>query len=180
MRVNTYWNRGIFSFPHNTLHSHTLLIVFNKDFENVEVTPEMYYEDLDILKEYTSGMKENEFVVDKIKNGLTKKAFHGHINIKENSNKELIFTLPHENGIQVYVDGKRVKTMTKFNIFTAIDLSNIKLGDHKITIQYQDNVLVLALPFFLMTLLGFVPLVIFYDKIEKVCIKKARKRKYSL
>lgn len=180
MRINTYWNRGIFSFPHNTLHSHTLLIVFNKDFENVEVTPEMYYENLDVLKVYTSGMKENEFVVNKIQNGLTKKAFHGHISIKENANKELIFTLPHEDGIQVYVDGKRVKSMTKFNIFTAIDLSNVKLGDHKITIQYQDNVLVLSLPFFLITLLGFVPLVIFYDKIEKVCIKKIRKRKYSL
>ena len=47
---------------------------------------------------------------------LTKKDFVGHINIINNT-KDLIFTIPHEQGISVYVDGKKAKTMTKMNIF---------------------------------------------------------------
>ena len=96
------------------------------------------------------------------------------MNIQENK-KDLIFTLPNETGIKVYVDGKLQKTFTKWNVFTAIDLSNIELGNHKIIIKYQDIPFTVSLPISITAVLGLVPLVIFYDKIEVLLFKKRKK-----
>ena len=63
----------------------------------------------------------------------------GDVNLNK-ENKDLIFSIPYEKAIRVYVDGKKVKTYTKLNIFTAIDLSQIESGKHQIRIIYQDNV----------------------------------------
>lgn len=172
--INTYWHKGIYSFKDTTTHNHTLRIAFQKDRDKVTIRPEVYYEDLDILKEYLTKINEQEFVVNRVNNSLTKKEFIGSINITDN-NKDLIFTLPYEDGIKVYVDGKRVETMLKCNIFTAISLNELSLGNHEVIIQYQDNTLVLALPVFFVSILGFVPLVIFYPKIEDFIFKKRKK-----
>lgn len=177
MEINTYWNKGIYSFKGTSSHTQTLSLTFTKDIKQISVRPEMYYEDLDVLKEYLSALKEQEFVIDKIDNSITKKAFKGHIDITKENKKDLVFTLPNEKGIQVYIDGKKAKVKTKLNVFTAVDVSSLKEGRHNIVIQYQDQGVVIALPIFLFTILGFVPLVIFYDKFEKVCIKKHKKRK---
>ena len=174
--INTYWNKGIFSFPDTKNHKHTLYIRFSENAENVYLRPELYYEDLSVSQKYFDNIKKQEFIVDKVTNGVTKKAFTGHINVIDD-NKMLVFTIPHESGISVYVDGKKAKTMTKYNIFTAIDLSSYKLGEHKVTIQYQDKYLAVSLPIFFISLGGFVPLVVFYTKVEEALIGKMKNRK---
>ena len=171
--INTYWHYGIRSFRDISNHKHTLSIFFKDDYEDISIRPELYYENLDTAKEYLSYLKDTSFKVDKIKNGLTSKAYEGEMEITEN-NKDLIFTLPNETGIKVYVDNKLQKSFTKWNVFTAIDLSNISLGKHKVRIEYQDIPFTLSLPLSITSILGLVPLVIFYDKIELLLFKKPK------
>ena len=82
------------------------------------------------------------------------------------SNKDLVFTLPHKDGIKVLIDGKEQKTQTKLNIFTAVSLEKISVGTHQVTIKYQDDALAIALPITIVGVIGLIPLVIFYKKIE--------------
>lgn len=176
IELNTYWNKGIYSISNKGSTTHTVRIIFKEAMENATIRPELYYENLNVLKEYLSALKTQEFVVTKINNSLFSKSYKGEINIIDN-NKEMIFTLPHENGIKVYVDGKKMKTYTRLNIFTAIDLSKVEKGEHNVTIKYADSGLIAAFPLCIISLLGFVPLVIFYDKIEKMLLKAVRKEK---
>ena len=174
MPINTYWNKGIFSIKESTNHKHTLRIRFSQNYEEIKIRPELYYEDLNVLNSYLTQMKNNEFTIDKINNSLTKKSYQGHLAINSQANKDLIFTLPNEKGISVYIDSKKVKVNTRFNIFTSVDISNLKEGNHKVTIEYQDKGLVAALPLFFITITGFVPLIIFYNKIEDLLFKKRK------
>ena len=176
MPVNTYWNKGIFSFKETETYTHKLRIVFKKEFKQVTLVPELYYEDLDIADMYLTNMKHSEFVIDKVTNGLAKKAYKGHVTIVDNK-KDLIFTLPNEKGMQVYVDGRRVNVMTKCNIFTAIDLSKFDIGEHRVTIQYVDTGLVVAIPLFVIGITSIVPLCLFYNRVENKVFKKREEDK---
>ena len=177
MPINTYWNKGIFSIKDTIGHKHNLTINFTSDFDSITLRPELYYENLTNLKKCLQKEKESEFIIDKIENTMTSKAFKGHINLNGKVNKDLLFTLPNEKGIKIYIDGKKVAVYTKFNIFTAVDISKLEAGNHKITIQYTDTGLVASLPLFIITALGLVPLVIFYNKIEEFVFKKRSKKK---
>ncbi len=175
MSINTYWNKGIFSIKDTTNHKHTLKIRFTQNYDAVSLRQELYYEDLSVLQKYLTVMKNNEFTIDKINNSMTKKSYQGHLMINNKENKDLIFTLPNEKGISVYIDNKKVKVNTRFNIFTSVDISNLEEGKHKVTIEYQDKGLVVALPLFFVSITGFVPLIIFYNKIEDLLFKKRKK-----
>ena len=177
MPINTYWNKGIFSVKDTTNHLHTLNITFNQDRASVTIRPELYYENVTVLRKYLNAAKEGEFIIDEIDNTLTKKAYRGHIDLADKQNKDLIFTLPNEKGISVYIDGKKANIYTKFNIFTAVDISKLDAGRHEVTIQYVDKGLVASLPLSITTFLGFVPLVIFYNKIETKAFKKKERKK---
>ena len=163
--VNNYWTNGIASFPDTEDHLHELIIRFNEDVESIELVTELYYEDLNVSNLYLNALKENEFVVNKVENSLTSKGYKGTINVSD-SNKDLVFTLPHKDGIKVFIDGKEQKTQTKLNIFTAVSLEKISVGSHQVTIKYQDDALVIALPITIVGVIGLIPLVIFYKKIE--------------
>ena len=176
MEINTYWNKGIYSFPDNTSHTHTLQMYFQKAKDQITIRPELYYEYLPSANKYFAAAKTQEFKLEKIQSGVGKKSYVGHIDIV-NNNKDLVFTLPNEKGINVYVDGKKAETYTRYNIFTAIDLSKYENVNHKVVIEYKDTTFRVALPIFIVTALGFVPLVLFYDKIGKVFHKKEEKDK---
>ena len=171
--VNSYWHGGVHSFEESESHYHSLDIYFNKDVSHLYIKPEFYYEDLSITNEYLSTLNEGEFQVTKGVSSLASKGYEGTINVTDN-NKELIFTLPYEKEIRVTVDGKKVKTLKRWNIFTAIDLSNLSLGEHKVKIEYIDAAFSLALPISITSLLGIAPLVIFYDKLEKMLFKRKK------
>lgn len=172
-QINTYWHYGIRSFQDNTTHTHKLIIDFVDSYESVEIRPELYYENLDIAKKYLTDLKDTGFVVNEVNNDLTSRSYEGEMNITD-SNKDLIFTLPYESGIKVYIDGKYQKSFTKWNVFTAVNLSNIQTGIHKVKIEYQDIPFTLSLPIAITTVFGLVPLVIFYDKIELLLFKKRK------
>ena len=164
--INTYWHKGIYSFPDNASHVHTLNIVFNKDYSSIKLRPELYYENIDITKQYMTSAKKDELVVDKVSSTLTKYIFDGHINLTSLANKDLVFTIPYEKEIHVKVDGKEVETYKKYNIFTAIDLSGLEIGNHKISIYYDDGAMKVGYVMAGVGLVLLVPLIIFYDRIE--------------
>ena len=72
------------------------------------------------------------------------------------------------------IDGKKVKTITRFNIFTSVDVSNLEAGEHKVTIRYRDTGLSITLPIFFISLGGTVPLIMFYNKLENKIFKKRK------
>ena len=172
----TYHDRGLIPLTRIKEGENTLRVRFNKDFESISVRPELYYEDLVVAKKYLSSLNSNSFQLKKVNNSSFKKAFTGEINVT-NTKKDLIFTIPFEDGVQVYVDGKQVKAKKKLNIFTAISLNNVKEGVHKVTIQYVDQGLILSMPLFIIAIFTLPPLLVFYDKIEGFVFKKRKKEK---
>ena len=59
-----------------------------------------------------------------------------------------------------------METYTKYNIFTAIDLSNFEVGNHQITIYYGDTALKFGYIMSGVGLVALVSLTIFYSRIE--------------
>ena len=175
--VNTYWHKGINSFPDNASHEHTLRIIFQKQFESVRLIPELYYENLNTTFEYLDRINKYQVKVTKELSSLTKGGFSGTFNLEEKANKDLIFTIPYEKEIHVLVDGKQVKTYTKCNIFTAIDLSGLDIGEHKISIYYRDTGLLVGYIFFGLSTAALIPLILFYSKIEQLIFYRKKKEK---
>ena len=173
-KVNTYWDMGIFSIKESQNGIYDLSISFNKNEEKLMLRPEFYYEDLTVLDKYINASREGEFVLDKVKNTLTTKDFVGHISLTNKADKNLLFTIPNQKGIEVVIDGKKVKTMTRFNIFTSVDVSNLEAGEHKVTIRYRDTGLSVTLPIFFISLGGSVPLIMFYNRLENKIFKKKK------
>ncbi len=134
---NSYWHKGIRGFSLSDNYWHSLKIYLSKDVNNQQIRPELYAENIDILENHLAKIKLDEPEMKIIKTG----ASYG---IKANcqinhDNRDLIFTLPYENNFRVYVDGKRMETYKKWNIFTAIDMSQINDGEHEIKIVYRDK-----------------------------------------
>ena len=165
--VNTYWNNGVYSFKDTATHRHTLRIIFNDEFDAIKLSPELYYENTDISKEYLKSAKKNEFVIDSLSNSAHRYSFNGHINVDTSLNKDLVFTIPNEKEVHVKVDGKKVESYTRYDIFTAIDLSNIGVGTHEISIYYQDDAFMGGMIMSIIGLLTLVPVVLFYNRVEK-------------
>lgn len=135
---NSYWNRGIRGFNLIDNNPHTLSIRLKNTIKNKEIRPEIYSEDINVLEKHLHDISVGSPDIKTISSyhtyGLETEL---HLSKEE---KDLIFTIPHEKGIHVYIDNKEVKTYKKLNIFTAIDLSKVEDGDHKIRIIYKDNV----------------------------------------
>lgn len=136
----SYWHNGIRSLEDNASHSHTLRVVLGSNANRLRVSPELYYEDLDVLSRYAGAIKENGSPDLRLEGGSSFLA-KGTIEITE-ANKALLFTIPYEDGMNIYVDGKKMKTERKFNIFTSCDLDEISLGKHEIEIRYEDKGLI--------------------------------------
>ena len=171
----TFQDKGTLPLKNINVGNNVLRVYVRKDFDSLTLRPELYYEDLSVSQKYLNSLRNNGFVLDKVINGSFKKSFKGHIDVV-NNNKDLIFTIPNESGINVYIDGKKMKTMTKMNVFTAISLEGIKEGSHKVTIEYQDNGLVLSMPIFIISLFSLVPLFIFYPNIEEKIFFRRKKK----
>lgn len=177
--INTYWHKGIYSFPDNETHFHTLDIRFNRDYSSIKLRPELYYENTDITKEYLTSAKKDELVVDKISSTLTKYIFDGHVDLSSTANKDLVFTIPYEKEIHVKVDGKEVEVYKKYNIFSAIDLSSLEVGNHKVSIYYDDGAMKVG---YVMAGVGFVllvPFVLFYNRIESFLFYRRKEEEIS-
>ncbi len=136
---HSYWHKGIRGFEDNSTHTHVLSYTLTSDIEDKLFRPFAYYEDLAILGEYLDALKESSSNDLENKSSLFSFSYQGTVNIKEGmENKTLLFTLPNERGISIYIDGKKQKVVTRMNIFAAVDFSSLSVGEHKIEIRYTD------------------------------------------
>ncbi|MCQ2772197.1 MAG: YfhO family protein [Bacilli bacterium] len=140
---NTYWHKGIRGFNDTIDHKHTFTVTLKEDLKNRELWEEFYYEDTEVLKEYVEEARKQSSSDLKVKKSLTSYGFEGHFELLED-NKDLLFTVPNERNWSVYVDGKKVPTQTRYNIFLSADLSHVEKGSHTIKAIYRDNGLIIS------------------------------------
>ncbi len=156
---HSYWHKGIRGFEDNSSHKHTLSYTLSSDVENKLFRPYAYYEDLSVLGEYLDTLKDSSSNDLTNKSSLFSFSYQGTLNIKEGmENKTLLFTLPNERGISIYIDGKKQNVVTRMNIFAAVDFSSLDIGEHKIEIRYTDTGFVIG---FVITVLSFAGLAAF-------------------
>lgn len=134
----SYWHSGIRGFGDTAGHRHVLTLRLKDDVTDLPIRTELYYEDLDVLKAYIeaidrSGVKDLERM-----DGF---AFElkGTLSIGDTAGKALLFTLPYEKGMQIFIDGKRMETVTRFNIFTSCALEGVEPGTHEVVLRYEDD-----------------------------------------
>ena len=135
---NTYWNRGIRGISITDNSVHTLRVYINEAITDRQIRIELYSEDIDVLEKHLEDISIGNPSIKTAKN------YHSYgleteVNLTK-EDKDLIFTIPFEKGIHIYVDGKEAKTYKKLNVFTAIDLNQIESGNHKIKVIYEDRV----------------------------------------
>lgn len=165
--LTTYWHKGIRGFSDTSNHHHTLRINAKEDLNDYVLRPEVYYEDLNILNEYLDKLLESSSNDLKSKVSFTSYSYSGTIDITdENRNKTLFFTFPNESNMSIYIDGKKQKTVTRMNIFTAIDFDNLSIGMHDIKIMYTDKGFVMGLAISSIALASLVALLVFYPRIQ--------------
>lgn len=163
---STYWHEGVRSFKDNESHSHTLRIRLKNEIKNVELRPNVVYEDLVTLNRYLDILKDRSASDLQEKKSLFSYSYQGTINIsEENKDKTLLFTFPNETGVSIKIDGKKQKTVTRGNIFAAVDFSSLSVGKHKISFTYTDKGLIIGAVFSSLSLASLVLLVIYYDRL---------------
>ena len=135
---SSYWHKGIIGINIQDNLEHILRINFTSSLNKAEIRPCLYSENIDVLEKHLNIIKSGAVTLEKTRNyysyGLEGKF------TSTGQNKDLIFTLPIEKGIYVYVDNKLVPTYQKMNIFTAVDVSKLVEGEHNIKIIYKDNI----------------------------------------
>lgn len=137
---NSYWRKGIRGIPLKDNAEHKLRYTFrDQTVNNKEIIPELYVEDINVLKEHLDILKVNEFKLSKYHTHNTA-GLKGTVNVVDSTNMDLQFTLPVEKEIHVYVDDKPFYVYKRWNIFAAIDLSALSVGEHEIKIVYEDKV----------------------------------------
>lgn len=168
---NDYWNSGIFSLK-NTSSDHTITLSLRRKVENILIQPEIYLEQYDVLNEYISKIKQQAALNLKEVNTLTTYSLVGTFNLIDD-NSDFIFTLPYEKKMKIYVDGKKLVTSKKFNIFTGVSLDGIEKGEHTIKITFDEYGLKFGI---VISAVGLISLVI----IEIVYISRRKKRENLL
>lgn len=169
--ICSYWHKGIYSIRRTNMLMHTFSIIFKDNHNQITYTPEMYYEDLNVAKEYLSALKNREINITEIKNKATSKIYNGTFTSNK-ENKDLLFTLPYDNNFHIYIDDKEVETYKRLNEFTAVDVSTLEAGEHKISIVYKDKGLAICLPLSTASGAILVILIVFYKKLENKVFKE--------
>ena len=173
LRLGTYWDSGIHSFNAEIGSSHTFTIFLSsgKIARESEIVPEVYYEDLSVLREYLEDISKQGAKDLVAKSTLFSTSYEGSF-LLEREGGEFLFTLPYEKNFSVYLDGEKQKSLTRFDIFTAISLEGVSQGKHSIAIVYLDKGMVLGGVCSLVSVGGFIPLILFYPRLEKKIFKK--------
>ncbi len=170
--INNYWNSGIHSFNAKEGTTHVLTITnTGKGVIEREIVPELYFEDLEVLKEYLTEIQKGGSFDLKETNSLSSTSFEGTFSY-EHDQGEFLCTLPYENDFSIYVDDIEKPVLKRFDIFTAVSLDGLVNGKHKIKIVYRDKGLSSGVAVSIVSAAIIVPLVIFYPTLEKKLFKK--------
>jgi len=138
VEMTSYWHKGIRGIK-NTPGTHTIHLVANHDFDHEHLRPEIYKEDLSVLKEYIDALKKQASLNLLEKKSLFSYGYEGNFDYEGEEDSDFLFTLPYEKEFSIYIDNKRVKTYTRFNIFTSASLKGLRKGVHSIEIRYTDT-----------------------------------------
>lgn len=136
--VSSYWHKGIRGFERNISGNHSLRIYVKKEVKNIRIAPELYVEKVNVLGEYVNKIKSQSSSDLKAVKKTWSYGLEGTFELTK-ENQCFLFTLPFEQDFKVYVDGKQVKTLTRWNVFTAVNLDGYSLGNHKIKLVYSDK-----------------------------------------
>lgn len=167
LRNAEYSHKGIRSFEVCKKGKHILKLYNNSDdnIDNFYFMACIYKEDVSILKEYCEYINKYSALNLKQVNGFNQFGYEGEFLVeKENLSKNFVFTLPNEESFNIYIDGKRIKNYTKFDIFTGCDISNLAFGKHSIKIVYSDLGLNASIAVFTFGIIGYVGYAIYYFK----------------
>lgn len=161
-----YWHKGIRGLAHTHDQRHTVRVIINKPIKNERIAPELYSEDMQVLKQYFGELQsQGSYNLIPINTSFSY-GFEGSFNLNK-QDQMFYFTLPYETGFKAYVDGKAVKPKLRWNIFMGIDLDGLEPGEHKIKIVYNDNKFIFGL---CITPIGIASLVAF-------CVIENKKKK---
>lgn len=157
----SYSHAGIRSFKGKVKSTHTLRVQIPKEIDHYRLEPEIYYEDLSILNKYVTAIKKDEISNLHIEHDAFSYKITGTLNLN-NDNRYLLFTLPFEENMNIYIDNKKMNTFTRFNIFTSCDITNLNKGEHKIELIIKDNGLNIGLVLSALAIVGLVSYSIFF------------------
>ena len=149
----SYWRAGIRGFDASVNSKNILKVQIPFAISNYRIEPEIYYEDLDVLNEYVSAIKGDAVSNLRVDSKALSYTIEGNLNLT-NNNRYLLFTLPYEEGVSIYIDNQKLNTVKRFNIFTACDLSSVSLGSHNIKFVVKDKGLNVGLGLFGVGLAG--------------------------
>ena len=139
--VMTYYENNTFSInnvSYNPLKPGEILAIEN-NFGSDELTIVsdnellVYYLDEKEFQNSIEKLKENQLEnIEVNKNKITG-------NIKAENAGTLMLSIPYENGINIYVDGKKTEYHKIYDMFIGIDIEE---GEHEIKIEYKSFVFI--------------------------------------
>ena len=135
-----------------------MLINFISDNEEFKILIGTYYNENDIEIYSINSNKFNEannvLMQDKVKIEIFKDTYI-KANVNNKSNNTIYTSIPYDDEIKVYVDGKKVNT---FMIGDALLGFDIESGKHVIEIKYKNNLMLIGSVISLSTLIVIIQL----------------------
>lgn len=154
--------------------TYTLKLNENLIWDNTEIVPSFYYENIDTLKQYISILKSNDIHLQKISSSHLKGT------TTYDSKRPMInFSIAYDKKWQVKINNKRVATRPNQTLFLASDLTSLNLEDGQkinIEIKYQNSESTIAILIGLIAIayIAFVDYEL-YKPIKNLINKKAKK-----
>ncbi|MCH5180548.1 MAG: YfhO family protein [Erysipelotrichales bacterium] len=123
--------------PYQSTKNYQLKLNENLYWDNVEIIPSFYYEDVDLLKLYIAELQKNNVSLKRLSSSHLK----GTVTYNED-NPLLMTSIPFEGKWKLKVNNKPVKTFITQNLFVSADLSKLSIhnGDSiTIDLEYVTN-----------------------------------------
>lgn len=124
------------------------------DIEGIYV----YYYDMDKFEETINQLKEHELIVTNVNNNEIKG------NVTVDSNNILFTSIPYNENIDVYVDGKKQNKLKLLDTFIGVKLDK---GEHEIKIKYTPKTLYISIIPSILSLIILYGYLTIYKKILK-------------
>ena len=173
IEISTYWNKGIKPIKHSDTGMYELKMTLKNDITDKYIRDEFYYENTDILKEYVDQINSQKVTDFKTITKFAKSGFEATFDIQK-ENQQIMFTIPYEKGMQIYLDGKKVNTVKRMTIFSSTDIDNLTIGKHNVQIIYKDNGYFIGYTCTLLGVIFTITSILFYSKLEDRIFKKKK------
>lgn len=138
----------------------TVQVNINASRNDINIRESIYYEDLDVLREYVTAIKEKaEVEITQVKTSKYQATIRTHDN-----EQMMLMTLPYDEHIQVSLNGKRIEALTRFNNFIGFVIP--EAGSHQVEIKYVQLSFQAGLPIglFIAALTAASPIIINHIK----------------